>query len=125
MQQFNYHPQHNTIDALFEPMRRIFWATSLGWIVLACKNGQGGIINKFLSLSLWKPISNLSYSLYLLHLPLQFIMLASLKLPEHFSNLTAIHKFWGDFAISFLISWFWSLAFEYPFLNLCNIFLKN
>jgi peptidoglycan/LPS O-acetylase OafA/YrhL len=125
LQQFDYSPPSNLGDATYEALRRVTWSLSVAWLILASINGYGGIIDKFLSLPIWLPISKLSYTIYLIHLPLQLIELASVKTPQYFDDFQAIHKFWGDFGLTFLISWIWSLAFEYPILNLTTIFLKK
>jgi peptidoglycan/LPS O-acetylase OafA/YrhL len=125
LQQFDYNPSSNLGDAFFEAFRGVLWATALSWLIFACHSGNAGLINDFLCLPFWTPISKLSYALYLLHLPIQLVISMSLKVPSYYSDFGAIHKFWGDFAITFLVSWIWAMAFEYPFLILSVAFLKK
>uniref|UniRef100_A0A8D8CWM4 Nose resistant to fluoxetine protein 6 n=1 Tax=Culex pipiens TaxID=7175 RepID=A0A8D8CWM4_CULPI len=101
-------------DAMYESMNRVVWAGCLGWIVFACINGYGGPVNTVLSLSVWQPLGRLSYSIYLLHLPLQMMLAGSLRNSVHFDDVTAIHKFWGDFGLTVTLAVLWSLAFESP-----------
>lgn len=75
---------------LFEGLGRVIWATSICYIVFACHNGYGGPINSFLAHPFWRPISRLSYSIYLLHLPVIWLTMASIKSPLYFTELTAV-----------------------------------
>ncbi|CAO1356977.1 unnamed protein product [Diamesa serratosioi] len=55
--------------ALFYVTAKMFWSTSIVWIIFACHNGDGGIIHRFLSNSMWKPISKMSLIMFLNHVP--------------------------------------------------------
>lgn len=101
-------------DALYESTNRVVWAGCLGWIVFACINGYGGFVNTLLSLSVWQPLGRLSYSIYLLHLPVQMMLAGTLRNPIHFDDIGATHKFWGDFGLTVTLAVLWSLAFESP-----------
>lgn len=103
-------------DASYESMIRVLWAASLSWIIFACVHGYGSIINYFLSLSFWQPLGKLSYSIYLLHYPLQIYFMSVQRQPEYFSNTRAIHKFWGDFMLTICLAVIWVLMFEMPIL---------
>lgn len=113
---YNKHPL--IIDAIYESTNRVVWAGCLGWMVFACVNGYGGPINTFLSLSIWQPLGRISYSIYLVHLPLQALFTASLKNTIRFGDVIAVHKFWGDFGLAATVAVFWSLAFESPIVGL-------
>ena len=41
---------------------------ALGWVVVACAKGRGGIVNKFLSWGVFQPVAKISYMTYLTHL---------------------------------------------------------
>lgn len=77
--QENYHDTTILEGAIYETGSRIAWAIGICWIVLACYYGFGGPINKFLSAQIWQPISTLSYTIYLVHLPLQALMVAGTR----------------------------------------------
>lgn len=74
----------------FEGLGRVIWAISLCYIIFACVHGYGGPINRFLAHPFWQPISRLSYSIYLLHLPVIWLTMATAKSPLYFSELTAV-----------------------------------
>lgn len=75
---------------LFEGLGRVVWAASLCYIIFACANGYGGPINWFLAHPIWQPISRLSYPIYLLHLPVIWMTMATIKSPLYFSELNAV-----------------------------------
>lgn len=118
LQQENFKENPLIADAAYDAMKRISWCLSLSWIILACHLSYGGIVRQFLSLSIWLPISKLSFSIYLVHLPVQLIYLASIRTPQFFSNFQAFYKFFGDFGMSFFVAFAWALMFEYPTLNI-------
>lgn len=69
----------NINHALYDSLSRIAWALALSYIIFACAHGYGGPLNWFLSLSLWQPLSRLSYAIYILHFHVSFIVMASAK----------------------------------------------
>ena len=54
-------------DVLYNALARSFWALALGWIVITCSTGKGGIIGDALGWKGWAIPARLSYSAYLLH----------------------------------------------------------
>lgn len=114
-QQPDSYMNHNIAwDAIYESTNRVAWSGCLGWIVFACVNGYGGPVNTLLSLSVWQPLGRLSYSIYLLHLPMQMILTGSLRNAFYFDDIRAVHRFWGDFGLTVTLAVLWSLAFESP-----------
>ncbi|XP_058817531.1 nose resistant to fluoxetine protein 6-like [Topomyia yanbarensis] len=119
LQQPDTYTDHSlVVDALYESTNRVIWACCLGWIVFACVNGYGGPVNTFLSFPAWQPLGRLSYSMYLLHLPLQVMLTGVLKSTTHFDDMSVVHRFWGDFGFTVTLALVWSLAFESPIVGL-------
>ncbi|XP_055303304.1 O-acyltransferase like protein-like isoform X2 [Sitodiplosis mosellana] len=101
---------------LFEGLSRVIWACSLCFIIFACCHGYGGPVNWFLAHPFFQLISRLSYSVYLLHLPVIWLTMASMKSPLYFSEVNAAHAFFGNYIISIFVSIVATLAFERPVL---------
>lgn len=112
-------------SAFYESFARVLWSVSLSWIIFACVKGYGGFINSFLSHCYWQPLARLSYSIYLVHLSLQYILVSSEKNIQYFSDWHSIRTFWGDFGMSMTIAIFWVLAFESPVAILEGLVLKS
>lgn len=77
-------------SAIYESTSRVAWASALAWMVFACINGLGGPVNWFLSLSVWQPLSRMSYAIYLVHLPIQLIVAAQVRTGTYFSDTQAV-----------------------------------
>lgn len=80
----------NIDHALYASFSRIAWALALSYIIYACVHGYGGPVNWFLSLSLWQPLSRLSYAIYILHFPVIMIVMASAKSSYVMSEFYAV-----------------------------------
>ncbi|KAH8385804.1 hypothetical protein KR093_011788 [Drosophila rubida] len=104
--------------ALFEPLSRSSWAFAIGWIVWACYNGHGGLINDFLSWSFFTGFSRLCYCMYVIHRIVQLVNAARIQTDTHFSDYDAILRWWHDFGITLTLSIFATLAFEAPILGI-------
>uniref|UniRef100_A0A182JYF2 Nose resistant-to-fluoxetine protein N-terminal domain-containing protein n=1 Tax=Anopheles christyi TaxID=43041 RepID=A0A182JYF2_9DIPT len=118
IQQPDYETLPQVADASYESLSRVCWATAIGWIVFACVNGYGGPINDFLGATVWQPLGRLSYSIYLLHLPLQLMMAGTARVPYYFTDLLAVYQFWGDIGFTLTLALLWTLLFESPIIGL-------
>ncbi|XP_030757502.1 nose resistant to fluoxetine protein 6-like isoform X1 [Sitophilus oryzae] len=114
MEQLNNADYNAVANSLHNALVKPTWALCLGWIVIACANGYGGIIDGFLSLPIFQVLSKFTYAIYLLHYGLANIIMANAKGPIHFSEFNLLYSFWSLFMLSFGLSVFWVLAFESP-----------
>ncbi|XP_030757478.1 nose resistant to fluoxetine protein 6-like [Sitophilus oryzae] len=101
-------------NSLYNTFVRPTWAVCLGWIVIACSNGYGGIINSILSLPILQILSRFTYSIYMLHLGIAYIVNLNVRSPIHFTEFNMLYSFWPLFMLTFGLSIFWVLAFESP-----------
>ncbi|XP_026315718.1 uncharacterized protein LOC113227060 [Hyposmocoma kahamanoa] len=100
----------NFVNSFMRPM----WALGLGWLILACAEGYGGPINWFLSLRMWKLPSRLSYAIYLLHFPLQFVITRAASQHIYFSVANFIYIFCGQFVIFFIVGFIFTILVDSP-----------
>lgn len=56
-----------TTAAIYNALSRPVWGIGISWLLIACITNHGGFINKFLSLTIWIPVSRLTYCAYLLN----------------------------------------------------------
>lgn len=103
-------------DAFYESLSRPIFGICVLWIILACVNGAGGVINQLLSSGLWQPLAKLSFTMYLLH-PALLIMatVASAKTDAHFSVMELFYRMWGAIGLTTSVALVWSAAWEVPF----------
>lgn len=84
---------HNLIaNVIIECYGKVFWAWSIVWIILACQNGHGGIVNNFLSHKFWMPFSKLGFAIYLSHMVIQHNIIASSPLQTDFETLHMVRN---------------------------------
>ncbi|XP_055613166.1 nose resistant to fluoxetine protein 6-like [Uranotaenia lowii] len=113
------------VDAFYESLHRSLIALSVAWIIFVSINGQGGIVNRFLSSALWQPLARLSYSMYLLHMLILTPISMNIKVPLYFSAIDVVFGCFGLTGLSALVSIVWSAAFEYPFFGLEKKLIKS
>jgi peptidoglycan/LPS O-acetylase OafA/YrhL len=58
---------------------RNIWSLGIAFLILLCKDGNGGFVNKFYSSKFWTLISKIGLSLYLVHPVLQYNSISSRK----------------------------------------------
>ncbi|XP_026315722.1 O-acyltransferase like protein-like [Hyposmocoma kahamanoa] len=109
----------NFVNSFMRPV----WALGLGWLILACAEGYGGPINWFLSLQFWKLPSRLSFAIYLLHLPIQFVIRGAATQHIYFSALNFIYICCGQFVIIFMVSFVFTILVDSPCCILFKILL--
>ncbi|GJQ80381.1 hypothetical protein Trydic_g12243 [Trypoxylus dichotomus] len=98
---------YNRLEASFYlALSRSSWTIGLMWIVWACKHSYGGPVNSFLSNPVFQVLAKLSYSIFLWHLVLQFLLVGALKQPTYFSDFNMVYRFLGEFAMVITFSFF-------------------
>lgn len=102
--------QYGLYNAYCHPL----FAISICYIIFACANNAGGPIDWFLSHPLWRPVSVLSYGIYMVHFPVIMWTTTLMKTPIYFNKIIAIQYFLGNFILSALIAIPTILAFELP-----------
>ena len=112
--QIDYTKHSQWEDTAYGTLSILAWSLSLSWIIWASINGYGGFINSFLSWTFWQPLARLTYSMYLLHIPVQFAVAASTRTHYNFSNMDAAYMMWGDIGFTLTVAIVWTLAFESP-----------
>ena len=55
------------------------WSIGLSIIIYICNTGYGGVVNSYLSWSLWEPLAKMSYGVYLCHMVVIAIMLSTFQ----------------------------------------------
>lgn len=116
----------SVIDAFYEPLSRSAFSFCVLWIILACVNGRGWLVDEFLSATVWQPLSRLSFCMYLLHLLLLVMAsVASGKSTSHFSTTDLFYRIWGAIGLTTSVALPWSAVFELPFVTLSKLALRS
>uniref|UniRef100_A0A0C9RKI0 Nrf-6_0 protein n=3 Tax=Fopius arisanus TaxID=64838 RepID=A0A0C9RKI0_9HYME len=108
--------------AIYLALSRSVWAIGIAWIVFACVNNYGGIVNSILSSKIMQPGSRLTYCAYLLN-PLiisTYYMIGEIGL--HIDFVANLVLFLGFFVTTFLFAYIYSLVFELPYMHLIKMY---
>nr|CAD7198583.1 unnamed protein product [Timema douglasi] len=114
--------KYNVVEAtLYGGLHRFAWALSVAWLVFACAKGYGGFINTLLSARMFRPLSRISYAMYLTHIAVMFMSSARLRTPKYMDEYYMMHEFLGDIIITIVVSMVLHVCFELPFLTITKL----
>ncbi|XP_067659498.1 O-acyltransferase like protein-like [Haliotis asinina] len=111
--------------SIYESFGRPLWAMCVAWIIFACHNGKGGIINNILSFSGIIPLSRLTYAAYLLHPVMMIIYVFGKKSLIYISDYDIAYLYMGHVICTYLAAFFFSSIFEAPFLTLEKVLFRR
>ncbi|XP_063852950.1 nose resistant to fluoxetine protein 6-like isoform X3 [Scylla paramamosain] len=105
---------------------RLAWGAVLAWVVFACHNGYGGLVDGFLSHPVWQPMSRLTYTTYLLAVPVQNILTYNTSQggAYYFTHLNMIISTVGAVVLTLPLALLLSLLAESPVVGLERILLR-
>ncbi|KAI8518592.1 hypothetical protein Bbelb_046090 [Branchiostoma belcheri] len=110
---------------LYVTLHRTVWGMALGWVVLACYYGYGGVVDIILSWKALVPLSKLTYCAYLGHLLVVLAVYLSRDLPIHFTSFSMIYFFLGHVTLAYAFAFLVSVAVEIPLVQLETIIFKR
>ena len=115
-----------TLNAINFAIMVLLWSLSNTWLVYQCAIKPRMIISSILSANFFKPISRLSFSLYLSHLMTIWFMAHQVRDPVSMANWTDILKVISATLLSaIIIGYFLHLTFEAPTIGLLLLFFKD
>ncbi|KAL4220888.1 hypothetical protein ACF0H5_019154 [Mactra antiquata] len=115
----------NVSHAFYEAVGRPAWALCISWVIFACYNNMGGLINSFLSWNGFIPLSRLSYAAYLVHPICMMIYFASRRTLFYITDYNIIYLFLGHLSITYMVAFLCSLAYEAPALGLEKLLFRR
>lgn len=119
-----FHPS-TIANATFLSTIHVGWSISLSWTILACHCGEGCVINRILTLQLWKPLARLGLSMCVTHVSVTLAVFGTLHQPDQFNELLNAHHFLGDLGISFGFALLAYFTFEASFLAIEKSFYEK
>ncbi|CAN7937895.1 unnamed protein product [Ixodes hexagonus] len=108
------HLPSDVINAVYGGFHRLIWAAALVWPSYACATGHGGILNGFFSWKALRPISRLTYCIYLVHLWFFLIKMGNLKTNFDLAEYLQLMRSLGIFCYSIFFGYLLFLCFECP-----------
>ena len=111
-------------DISYQTFTRLAWAVGLAIIVFACHNGYGWIINDLLSMKFWIPLSRLTFTAYLVHGIVFYVLLFTNRRPFFADNVSQTVTFISAVVLSFSSAAVISSIVEFPLSNVEEIVFK-
>jgi peptidoglycan/LPS O-acetylase OafA/YrhL len=102
----------------YASFHRHLWAISIGWIILACVMGSGGIVNKILSWKPFMPLGRLSFCTYLASLEIQMMYSSRVKQSLIYDPFTQTNIFFSHLTLSLFVGFVLTILLESPFMQL-------
>ncbi|KAL1438076.1 hypothetical protein MTO96_010418 [Rhipicephalus appendiculatus] len=93
---------------------RILWSICISWFSFACITGRGGFVNKFLSWSAFVPLSQLTFGVYLIHMPFYNLMRRITRERRHYSHFNRVNDCFVVLIWSYMLSYVLFIACEAP-----------
>nr|XP_058949088.1 nose resistant to fluoxetine protein 6-like [Pocillopora verrucosa] len=112
-------------NIIYGTFSRFAWSLALAWVIFACHNGLGGLVNKFLSARFWIPLSRLTYCAYLVHPIIIFVLFQSYETVRAYSDVHIAFCFVGVLGISYAVAFIVSVCVEYPMMQLEKFIFKS
>ncbi|XP_069696138.1 nose resistant to fluoxetine protein 6-like [Periplaneta americana] len=109
LRNYEYNVHEASLYAAFSP---IVWSLALGWLILACFTGHGGLVNKFLCCRSLVLFSRISYAVYLTQFAVFFYNVGSIRASEQFSLFRSVDM--AEVLTVLIVSIFVTLLFDLP-----------
>ena len=104
-------------NAIYAGFHRLGWSLALGWVIFACSRGYGGWVNEFLSWSGFKPLSKISFILYLIHMDFLPILTGTLDFEFDMSITLLVIFLLSNLVYTIMFSAVLYVLIELPYLQ--------
>ncbi|KAK4876118.1 hypothetical protein RN001_012540 [Aquatica leii] len=101
------------------------WSLAVSWIIFACVNGYSGPVNAILSASMFRVLSKLSYSIFLVNFSILIILTHQIRKGLTFSVFNVLSVMWGDIVWSFVFGFLLAIFVERPFIMIFKSICKK
>ncbi|XP_059474198.1 nose resistant to fluoxetine protein 6-like isoform X2 [Neocloeon triangulifer] len=91
---YNVDYQYEHVSAaFFAGLHRFAWGVGISFIIWACTNGYGGVVNSILSWKYFLPLSKISFCAYLVHIDVNLYHLGQTRANTYYSSFRAVCEF--------------------------------
>jgi len=111
-------------NVIYQMFSRFAWGIGLAFAVFACHNGYGGVINTFLSMKFWIPLSRLTFTAYLVHPVVLAVIFGTARKPFHYADIPLAVYAVGDVVLSYGAAAIVAACVEFPLANIEVAYFK-
>ncbi|CAB3367859.1 Hypothetical predicted protein [Cloeon dipterum] len=116
----------NALEAAFyASLHKPAWSLCVCWIIWACINGYGGVVNRILSWKYFVPASKLTFCGYLMHIWAILTYIALRQTPYYVSHVENLFLFGSFLILTLPYTIVLHLAVEAPTINLLRLAFKK
>ena len=113
-------PYDPTWSAIWFPLNRAIWSLMLTSIIWLCLTNNGGIVGRVLCWPGFRPLSRLTYSVYLTHAWILWIALGTRRDLIDPSGRSFIVLFGGVLVSAYILGFVFTVVFESPLFHLMD-----
>jgi peptidoglycan/LPS O-acetylase OafA/YrhL len=113
----------NWQNVLYATTARSAFVFATGTFMYACFKGHGGVLRSILSVYMWVPIARLTYTAYLVHPIIMFVINFSATTSFHYSAIYASVRYSAHILMAYVLGLILHLAIEKPTANLERLLL--
>ncbi|KAJ9592897.1 hypothetical protein L9F63_015475, partial [Diploptera punctata] len=114
-------PINSIWSAMYNASFHCIWAIGISWIVLACEMKHGGIVRVILHMKIFRTLSRLTYTMYLIHMPLMMYRAMTVRFAVPEDQSRGISLFVGDVFLSIVLAILLTLLIEIPMKRLLRV----
>jgi len=112
-------------DVMYMTFARVGFTLGVGWAMYTFHKGHGGVVREVLSLYIWVPLARITYTVYLVHPIIIFIINFSTTTTFHYSAVYGAVRYSAHLIMAYLVGLVLHLAVEKPTANLERVFLPK
>jgi len=112
-------------NVVYATFARVMFVTSVGWFMYCCYKLHGGLLREVFGAYVWVPLARLTYTAYLIHPMLMFVINYSSTTPFHYSGIYATVRYTSHLMLAYSGAMFFHLCVEKPTANLERILLPH
>ncbi len=121
---FHGHHMSAAENVSYYMLSRFTWGVTLALVMFLCHNGYGGVVNRFLSLPIWIPLSRLTFNAYLVHEMVMTLVFSEFRNTLYYTDSAIMLYIVSIVVVSYGAAGMVSVFVEYPISNLESAVFK-